>query len=646
MKIGYDIFVGTERFTGFFEDASAPAQEVVLSGITAELVTQTDENTGVSRRRLQIRNTGAEKTLFYAHLLYSMAYPHARLEYFTSDWGSEYTSCTLDVTYPVRIGTWSGRSAKGCSPFFSVCPVQGGAPVLGISVGWSGNWEAGVQRRDGENVVSVGLLKDDFFKELQTGEVFENIELFDCVNDIDKESLSFSFRTYYRDRISLMKTVFNELPVAFNSWWPYEDKDISEDVFFQNAVAAKKLGFTNTLLDAGWFGPSGDPAEPGASAWFEKQGDWDLINTRLFPSGIAHLGKRVNEEAEIPFGIWCEIEAVGKNSHLYRTHPELIAKKDGEPLDYVCMGNPKTREWALGIFQTLVEVYGAKWIKIDFNLDPVSCDCEAHGHGKGDGLYAHYKGLYAFMDTLRTTYPGLVIENCSSGGLRIDYGIMQHCHIAFLSDPDYTPHHLKCFWGMLSHIHPSGCYHFSKSETVCDHNYAWNQNGERLVERKPITRATSITRFDYMMRAVMMSGFGISHKLPELPQWAKARLAEHIRIFHEISGAYLYSGDAYRLTRQPMADLHDGARWSAFEFVSDTGNALLFVFKKPGGERRSTFRLLGLTDSALYHITPYEGGNEESYTGYTLKNKGCTVFAQAEEWSQIYRIETGIQSTS
>lgn len=638
MRIGYDILFSGEHLTGFFGNTHTPVQTIREGGLAVSLISDCDSATGVTRRRLQVENTGGTGILHHADICYALDFPHAHLSYFTSDWGSEYTPCEVDVTYPVRIGTWSGRSAKGCSPYFTVCPVGREHSFFGVSIGWSGNWEAAVKRHDGGNLVTAGLLKDDFFKQLGENEVFENIEIFDSFHTQSQELLAASFRTYFRDNISLMKTVFKSLPVAFNSWWPYEDKWIGEEVFYQNAVEAKKLGCTNTLMDAGWFGPPGDPNEPGASQWHDKQGDWDLVNTAFFPSGIAALGKKVNEEARIPFGIWCEIEAVGKDSRLYETHPQLIAMKNGKALNYVCMGNPETQKWAFDTVKTLVEEYGAKWIKIDFNLDPVSCDCEAHGHGKGDGLYAHYKGLYSFMDTIRAAYPELVIENCSSGGLRIDYGIMQHCHIAFLSDPDYTPHHLKCYWGMLSHIHPCGCYHFTKSETVCEHNYAWDENGERWSEMKPVTPETSLARFDYMTRAAMMSGFALSHKLTELPEWAKTRYRQCIKIFHEISDDFLYNGDVYRLTPQPGAQLREGGRWSGFSFLSQKKEALLFVFKKPGGEFKTVFKIPSLQADALYCIEPYEGGEKVYSTGYRLEKDGHFVSAESEEWSEIYKI--------
>lgn len=641
MRIGYDVLIGEIRYRGSFGSSPGKLQTVKTETCTLELHSDADSATGVCKRRLEIASAcGEPQTIRYAHITYTLDYPTAHLRYFTSDWGSEYTPAELDVTYPVRIGTWSGRSAKGCSPYFQVNSLQEDHEMLGISVGWSGNWEATVQRLSTENFVSVGLLKDDFYRTLGPGERFENIEIYDCARvSEDPEDLAFSFRSYFRDHISLMKDVFQDLPVCYNHWWPYEDKWINEEVFYRDAKAAKELGCTNTLLDAGWFGPPGDPKD-GAPGWYDKQGDWELTNTRLFPSGLEQLGMRINTDVGIPFGIWCEIEAVGEKSHLRQTHPELIARKDGKLLNYVCFGNPKTREWALDIFRMLIQEYGARWIKIDFNLDPVSCDCQEHGHGTGDGLYEHYRGLYDFMDTVRRWYPQVVLENCSSGGLRIDYGVMQHCHLAFLSDPDYTPHHLKCFWGILSHIHPCGCYHFTKSETVCSHNRTLDKDGQIFPEYKPITNDTPVSSLDYMVRACMMSSFGLSQKLSRLPEWALVRIREHIEIFKEISGDYLYDSDCYRLTGQTAALPKPEDNWTAFQFTADKASSLVFVFKMGLGKQAQHFPLKGLNPDTLYKVTAYEGGEPIYGNGGELMRKGILAFSDAKEWSEIYRVET------
>ncbi|HAB60768.1 MAG TPA: alpha-galactosidase, partial [Lachnospiraceae bacterium] len=82
----------------------------------------------------------------------------------------------------------------------------------------------------------------------------------------------------------------------------------------------------------------------------------------------------------------------------------------------------------------LVEETNADFIKLDFNLDPeYGCNRIDHGHGQGDGLFQHYREYYRILDAVRERFPNLIIENCASGGLRCDLGMLQHVHTTFLS---------------------------------------------------------------------------------------------------------------------------------------------------------------------------------------------------------------------
>lgn len=161
-----------------------------------------------------------------------------------------------------------------------------------------------------------------------------------------------------------------------------------------------------------------------------------------------------------------EVEAVGPKAELRRRRPEIMARRQGndqaEPWDpadpdflgYICMGSPEGRAHVAGAFRDLVARTGCKWIKVDFNLDP-GCGCTRtdHGHGAGDGLYHHYMGLYEVLDEFRADHPDVLVEACSSGGLRLDTGLIRHLHFAFLSDPDWTEHHLQVVHGA-----PRGCF--------------------------------------------------------------------------------------------------------------------------------------------------------------------------------------------
>ena len=86
-------------------------------------------------------------------------------------------------------------------------------------------------------------------------------------------------------------------------------------------------------------------------------------------------------------------------------------------------------------------------------------------------MLRHYLGLYAIMDELRSDHPDLVLEACSSGGLRIDAGLAAHVDAFFLSDPDWTEHHLTCLWGAAQLLPPRQLLHWPQSEWRGEHRF-------------------------------------------------------------------------------------------------------------------------------------------------------------------------------
>src|SRR5699024_4687546 len=155
-----------------------------------------------------------------------------------------------------------------------------------------------------------------------------------------------------------------------------------------------------------------------------------------------------------------------------------------------------------------------RWIKIDFNLDPRSCENTVHGHGAKDGLAAHYHAFYRFLDEVRRRYPGVVLENCASGGQRLDIAVASHMHVCFLSDKDNTEFHLQTFWGALNWLHQSSCFHFTWSQVFGEYN---------LGILDPMTEETPDSSIDCMFRAAMMGVPGISLRLAKLPARCRER---------------------------------------------------------------------------------------------------------------------------
>lgn len=605
---------GTEHSIATFDGA----------GFTVEHHVQTYADTALVEQWQVIRASTPTQVTRVDSFALDIAAADYELLHFTSDWGQEFQPVRAPLAGDVTLETHYGRSSKGMHPWFALFKQD---TVLSASIAWSGNWVFRFEPTETGYRVSGGLHDWQFSKTLAAGESFETpravMALGRDLNDTAQQYARVGRRWWYpRNAIS------STLPVEWNHWWSYNDLAINEQVFLQNIEVAARLGVEICTLDAGWFGPT-----DAANDWYSYRGDWHLLNTDRFPNGVRPLADAAHA-AGMKFGVWCEIEGLGKLAALADLHPELVALRreaDGTnaPIGYVCMGSPAAQEWAYNTLTGIIRETNCDWIKLDFNLEPgAGCNRTDHGHGAGDGLYAHYTGYFALLDRLRADYPDVVLENCASGGLRIDLAMLRHTHLTFLSDPDYPVHNLQVFWGATQVLAADACLHWSYSEW-----YGGNEQ-QKFNPRDPNLQPHQL---DYYTRTAMLGAFGYSQKLPELPDWVAERLATHTRIYKDHVRAFVREADLYHLTGQPRRD-GDGERWSAFQYrKADGAEHLLFVFRLPGGEAERRISLYDLEPERVYQIAGFEGETYTPMTGDAIMRDGIP-FALREEESALVRL--------
>ncbi|MBK8019938.1 MAG: alpha-galactosidase [Chloroflexi bacterium] len=545
------------------------------------------------------------------------------LLYYTSDWGAEFEPVHTGLEGGKILETRTGRSSKGQHPWFAL--TRNGSGVLSASAAWSGNWIFRFEPIDGGHRLSGGLHDWEFSKDLPPqGEMESPVMVLVWGSDLNRVAQQYAQvgRRYWYPRTSLSARV----PVEWNHWWSYEDDHINADIFLENIAVAQGMGVEVCVLDAGWFGPSDK-----GTFWYDYRGDWDLVNAERFPQGVRPLSDAAHARG-MKFGMWCEIEALGVKARLAETHPDLVALRDGERLGYVCLGSPEGQEFAYQTLARLIRENNLDWIKLDFNLDPgAGCNRTDHGHGVGDGLYEHYMGYYHMLERVRRDFPEVVLEGCSSGGLRIDLGLLRRLDMHFLSDPDYPVHDLQLFWGATTMLAPDACLHWSFGDWI-------NKNPPPQQNFNPRDPKLKPHQFDYYTRISMLNVFGFSQKLPELPAWIADRLFEHARIYKQYVRRFVREGDLYRLTGQPRRD-GSGERWCAFQYrLPDQSENLLFVFRLPGGEAARTVRLLDLQPERLYGIVGYEGENLGAMRGKELMETGIRFDSLPEEGSMLLRV--------
>jgi len=574
----------------------------------------------VKERWLVIENTSNQNLTFERVDTINDEAPYvpANIKYFKSGWGNEYHPVETKLIEPLILESSAGRSSEAIHPFVL---LEDGQELSLYTVAWSGNWILRFEPSEDALSISGGLSNWEFSKTIGPEEKIESIHVLVAkTSSKDVNILSNQLSLYGKKFIYPKNELLAQPLVEWNHWWTYEDLDIDEDVFKANVNVAKDIGIEVCTLDAGWFGPSYQD-----SHWYDWRGDWELVNTSRFPSGIKHLAHYVHEKG-MKFGFWCEIEGLGRLAKIRGTHPSLPAKRDEEDLGYICFGNPEVQEWAFTLLDRIITNYGCDWIKLDFILNPgAGCNRLDHGHDYGDGLLEHYKGYYQVLSRIRDKHPNIILENCSSGGLRTDLGMMKQTHLNFLSDPDYSLHKFQSFWASSILLAPSYILHWiwSKSREKNEGGYHFLPLDLESCTKKEL---------DFHVRVGMIHRFGLSHPLSSYNQDIIQKLKKDIQFYKDIVFPFILNAELYRLTDQTLNKGIDGDTWSAYQYVMpDKDKSIVFIFCMDDVNKKRNFKLFGLDPKALYRLKNIDVNSLEKYSGEELMTNGITIEAD-EKW--------------
>ena len=340
-----------------------------------------------------------------------------------------------------------GRSTGEFVPWF--CLQGGGSGIMGALL-WSGHWRMEARYTPAGARIALGL--SNFEHLLAPGGALQlpRALLLGFSGDLDEAANAL--------RVWELRYLAPPIPedwpwVQYNHWYAYEG-DIDEAKLLAEAEIAAQVGCEVFVIDDGWF--AGRRPDSYVSGW----GQWREDRSR-FPSGLWGFGERIRQLG-MRFGLWVEPERVDMQGEVAKEHPEWLAARDGVPITrrwgdeiagHLCLGNPEVQDWMASEVVRVVREYGVQWLKWDYNMGyGAGCNREDHGHQAGDGHYAHTMGLYRVLATVRESCPGLIIENCASGGHRADLGMLAHSHIQWLSD--YTHRAASC----RQHVQGAGYY--------------------------------------------------------------------------------------------------------------------------------------------------------------------------------------------
>jgi len=316
-----------------------------------------------------------------------------------------------------------GRPSNGAFPFFNVQLGRGGTFV---AIGWTGQWAARVGRDpDGTTRLRAGM--EQTHLKLHPGESIRtpSIMLLRWTGDrIDGHN---SFRrlllTHYQPKLDGKSVRPAIAAQTFNRWhggtrpeWGRESGQIAA------ARIEREIGCDTHWFDAGWF-----------EGYFPNGvGNW-TCRPNDFPRGLKPIGDACNELG-LKFLVWYEPERVAPGTRFAREYPEFILPKDGNG-GLFNLGDENARRFLTDLLIGQIAEFGIDTYRNDFNMDPLPYWRQNDGPDRqGITEIRYVEGLYAMWDEIRVKYPHMYLDDCASGGRRIDVEMLKRSIVQTRSD--------------------------------------------------------------------------------------------------------------------------------------------------------------------------------------------------------------------
>ena len=334
-----------------------------------------------------------------------------------------------------RFGQVGSMPVKGFFPWAGVEDRAVGA-MWGAQLAIPGSWQMEFFRRDDFLALSGGLADREFghwTKTVAPGEQFTAPIAYVSTVQGNLDDLCARLVDMQMPAAEAAPASEQDLPVICNEWCTSWGDPRHADL----VAMADKLqgsGVKYLVIDAGWY--KGDQG-----VWHLGQGDW-VANPRLFPHGLAATAEAIRARGLIP-GIWFEMEVVGEQSPRFEQDVAHFLHRDGQPITASGRRFWDFRDpWVIDYLSEKVigqlRDAGLGYIKVDYN-ETIGLGCDPREQNgqpalPGEGLRQHLEGVQGFFRKMRAELPELVIENCASGGHRLEPSIMGLTSMASFSD--------------------------------------------------------------------------------------------------------------------------------------------------------------------------------------------------------------------
>jgi alpha-galactosidase len=308
----------------------------------------------------------------------------------------------------------------------------------GAQLAWGGSWQLEAYRRRDDLCLSGGLADREYGHwsiTLAPGEELTTpVARVTVVRGGVDEACDRLVRAMDPDPASL-PTSERDLPVIVNEWCTTWGKPTHDNVVaLADWLRANRIDARYLVVDAGWFRPDDEAVD-----WYSSHGDW-VASLRHFPDHLRATAMAIRDRGFVP-GLWVEAESVGLDSSASRQTDHLL-HRDGVPITvgvrrFWDLTDPWVVDYLRAGVTELLRSAGFGYLKLDDN-ETIGLGCD-HPDSLGEGLRRQVLGSYAFLDSLHRDLPDLVIENCASGGHRLEPSYVGRTAMSSFSDAHEPP---------------------------------------------------------------------------------------------------------------------------------------------------------------------------------------------------------------
>lgn len=506
------------------------------------------------------------------------------------DFAPQTVTLQTGARHTLRAG--DGRSSSQVLPFFN---IEGAGVGAIVALGWSGTWAMEIAHHaQGQLAMKAGMERTHLV--LHPGESIRTPRMLVLYYEGDRwRGQNLLRRFLLKHHRPAPKGQPLVAPITCGNWGGTRAQVHLDNI---RTIERERLPIAYYWIDAEWYGPG---------PWPVSVGDW-RVKSQLYPESFKPLSETLRKTGR-ELMLWFEPERVYKGTPWHREHPQWLIDIGRDSLLWN-LGNPEACRFLTEFISSKIQEFGLGCYRQDFNMDPAPYWKAADATNRvGMAEIRHIEGLYAFWDGLLERNPGLILDNCASGGRRIDLETVGRATPFWRTDGprDAIAHQCHTF-GLLPWV--------------------------------PLS-ATSQDRAgdDYEFRSSMCSALCLNWWVsgdvpaegirPDFPfPWARRTLERYLEIRDN------YYGDFYPLTTHSKTP----DAWLAYQLDRpESGNGMVVVLRRPDSPYDSArFPLRELEAGATYTVKDLdEKTSATAIPGKQLTGEGLRVEIASKPGSAV-----------